>query len=126
MSFDSVSLSVQALVPLEIALANLVLCLYILLRRWLDDTTGRLFVAYLFLTTLWNVNLAVGANALPAPTAGFTWTQLACYGLIVLGISLLAMCLRKKKVYGLKLTITNNIVCAGLCGYIAIMGWFFI
>ena len=75
------------MVFLEVALAHLVLCLYILLRRWLDDTTGRLFVAYLFLTALWDVNLAAIANDdVPALVAGFTWTQLACYGLIMLGI----------------------------------------
>lgn len=74
------------MVPLEIALAHLVLCLYILLRRWLDDTTGRLFVAYLFLTALWNVNLAATAGDVPLPVPGITWTRLACYGLIVLGI----------------------------------------
>jgi adenylate cyclase len=74
------------MVPLEVALAHLVLCLYILLRRWLDDITGRLFVAYLFLTALWNVNLAAIANDVPALVPGLTWIQLTCYGLIVLGI----------------------------------------
>ena len=75
------------MVPLEIALAHLVLCLYILLRRWLDDTTGRLFVAYLFMTALWNVNLAAIANGVTPIDPGLTWTQLAYYGLIVLGIA---------------------------------------
>jgi len=74
------------MVPLENALAHLVLCLYIVLRRWLDDTTGRLFVAYLFLTALWNLNLAALANNLAAPTPALTWTQLASYGLILLGL----------------------------------------
>jgi hypothetical protein len=74
------------MVPLEIALAHLVLCLYILLRRWLDDTTGRLFVAYLFLTALWNVNLAAIANGAAPLVPGLASTQLAYYGLVVLGI----------------------------------------
>ena len=86
MPIDPVPLPGQAMVPLEMALAHLVLCLYILLRRWLDDTTGRLFLAYLFLTALWNVNLAAIANGVPALASGLTWTQLAYYGLIVLGI----------------------------------------
>jgi hypothetical protein len=85
-SFDPVPLLGQAMVPLEVALAHLVLCLYILLRRWLDDTTGRLFVAYLFLTALWNVNLAAVANDVPPLVPGITWTRLACYALIVLGV----------------------------------------
>ena len=74
------------MVPLEIALAHLVLCLYILLRRWLDDTTGRLFVAYLFLTAMWNVNLAAIANGVAPLVPGLASTQLAYYGLVVLGI----------------------------------------
>jgi len=74
------------MVPLEVALAHLVLCLYILLRRWLDNTTGRLFVAYLFLTAIWNVNLVAVANDVPPLVPGITWTRLACYSFIVLGI----------------------------------------
>jgi PAS domain S-box-containing protein len=74
------------MVPLEIALAHLVLCLYILLRRWLNATTGRLFVAYLFLTALWTINLAVMANNLPASIPGTSWAHLASYGLIVLAV----------------------------------------
>jgi adenylate cyclase len=85
-SFDSVSSSVPALLPLEVALAHLILCLYVLLRRWLDDTTGRLFMAYMILTALWNVNLAVVASNRPTLSPGFGWTQIAGYGLVVLGI----------------------------------------
>lgn len=86
MSFGSVPLSIPTLVPLEIALAHLILCLYILLRGWLDNTTGRFFLAYLFLTALWNVNLAVMTRDLPAPPPGFTGVQLAACGLILLGV----------------------------------------
>ena len=86
MSLDSVPSSAQAIVPLEIALVTLVLCLYVFLRRWLDDTTSRLFVIYLTLTALWNINLAVVAKDLPGPAPGLSWAQLASYGLIVLAI----------------------------------------
>jgi PAS domain S-box-containing protein len=74
------------MIPVENALAHLILCLYVFLRRWPDDVTSRLFVVYLLLTSLWNLNLAVMANGVPALPYGLGWPQLAAYGLIVLGI----------------------------------------
>lgn len=85
MPFDTIILSPQAMIPLENALAHLALCVYVILQRWLNDTIGRLFVAYLFLTALWNINLAAMVNNLPAWLGGFGWPFLVPYGLIVLG-----------------------------------------
>jgi PAS domain S-box-containing protein len=82
---DPAALPAEAAIPLEIALAHLVLCLFIILRRWLNDTAGRLFVAYLFLTALWSLKLVAAASQVPFPVPGLNWAQLACYTLIVLG-----------------------------------------
>ena len=76
----------QAIVPLGIALVYLVLCLYLLLRRKLDDTIGGFFAAFLFLSTLWNVNLVAAAINVPGMPPFLSWPQLASYGLIILGM----------------------------------------
>jgi adenylate cyclase len=83
---DTFSLPAEAVIPFAGATAHLLLCLYILLRRRLIDTTGRLLVAYLLLTALWNINLVVMATDLPALTPNLGWSQLVSYGLIVLGM----------------------------------------
>jgi PAS domain S-box-containing protein len=82
---DPLTLPAQSVVPLEVAIAHLVLCIFIILRRWLNDTTGRLFVAYLFLTAVWNIILVVISDHVPGLLPGLNWAQLACYLLIVLG-----------------------------------------
>jgi PAS domain S-box-containing protein len=82
---DPVTLPAQSIVPLEVAMAHLALCLFIILRRWLNDTTGRLFVAYLFLTAVWDIILVIVADQIPGLLPGLNWAQLACYILIVLG-----------------------------------------
>jgi len=89
MIFDTPVLSNEAMLPLDIVLLHLVLCLYITFRRRGGyDASSRFFIAYLLLTALWNVILAViavGNVSLELP--GLTWTELASYGLIVLGIT---------------------------------------
>jgi hypothetical protein len=75
---DSLTLPAQSIVPLEVAMAHLVLCIFILLRRWLNDTTGRLLVAYLFLTAVWDIILVVVAERVPGLLPGLKWAQLAC------------------------------------------------
>jgi len=86
--FDAVVLLGQAVVPVGIALAHLALCVYVLFRRRrAQDTLTRLFIAYLLLVAIWNVNLIViVVGHVPAPIPGFTWMQFALYGLIVLGV----------------------------------------
>jgi PAS domain S-box-containing protein len=66
-------------------MAHLALCIFILLRRWLNDTAGRLLVAYLFLTAVWDIILVVVADHIPGLLPGLNWAQLACYILIALG-----------------------------------------
>jgi adenylate cyclase len=89
MIFDTLVLPNQAMLPLDIVLLHLVLCLYITFRRRGGyDASSRFFIAYLLLTALWNATLAViavGDVSMELP--GFTWTQLASYGLIVLGVT---------------------------------------
>jgi adenylate cyclase len=85
---DRVVLTDQAVVPVGTALAHLVLCLYVILRRSRShDAISRLFIAYLFLTALWNGILALTTiDAIPVPLPGLTWAQLVPYGLIILGV----------------------------------------
>jgi len=85
--FDAIVLLGQAVVPVGIALTHLVLCLFVLFRRRRsNDALTRLFIAHLLLTAVWNVNLAVAVvGTMPATLPGFTWMQIALYGLIALG-----------------------------------------
>ena len=87
MPFDAVVLLGQAVVPVGIALTHLALCLFVLFRRsHSTDTLTRLFVAYLLLTAVWNVDLVlVVVGDVPVPLPGFTWGHFALYGLIALG-----------------------------------------
>jgi len=86
--FDAVLLMGQALVPVCIALAHLALDLFVLFRRRLGgDALPRLFLAYLLLTSVWNVGLVLAiVDDVPAVLPGLTWTQLTFYGLILLGV----------------------------------------
>ena len=85
---DAVVVLGQAVVPVSIALIHLALCLYVLFQRRLSgDTLPRLFIAYLLLAAVWNANLGVlVVSDLPDPLPGISWTQLARYELIVLGV----------------------------------------
>ncbi len=89
MVFDVLVLPNQAVLPLDIALIHLVLCLYVVIRRRRDhDTSSRFFIAYLFLAALWNINRAIVAvGNVPMGLPGLTWTQLVSYGLILLGVT---------------------------------------
>ncbi|HXW01439.1 MAG TPA: hypothetical protein VEC93_23715, partial [Anaerolineae bacterium] len=83
---DPIVLPSQAIFPLGIAVAYLALGLYLLSSRKPDSVTDRLFLFYLFLTTLWNLNLvAVFYNA-PDLLPGLGWAQFASYILIILGV----------------------------------------
>lgn len=46
----------------------------------------RLFLLYLFLTTLWNVALMVAVQNVPEPFPGLTWAKLIAYSLVLLGV----------------------------------------
>ena len=76
----------QAIIPLGIAVAHIALCLYVLFRRQLDDTINRLFIAYLLLTILWNINLIIVVANVATLLPAMSWPQLVPYGLIVLGL----------------------------------------
>ena len=88
MLFDAVVLLGQAVVPVGVALTHLALCLFVLFRcRRSNDALTHLFIAYLLLAAVWNVDLAVaGVGGTPAPLPGLTWMQIALYGLIALGV----------------------------------------
>ncbi len=86
MLFDSLVLLSPAIAPLGIALAHIALCLYVLFRRQLDDTINRLFIAYLLLTILWNINSVIIVAEVSTLLPVLSWTQLTPYGLVILGI----------------------------------------
>lgn len=87
MVFDALALPSQATFSLDSALVHFVFCLYVLFRRRRShDALSRFFIAYLLLTALWNINLAVAAAGnVSMGLFGLTWMQLAAYGLIALG-----------------------------------------
>jgi PAS domain S-box-containing protein len=76
----------QAIFPLGIAVAYLALCLYILSSRKPDSPVDRFFLAYLFLTALWNVDLVIIFNNPSPPLPGFSWVKLIPYTLLILGV----------------------------------------
>jgi len=86
MLFESVKLPSQAIVPLGVALAHLALALFVIFnRRHNRDVVARLFLAYLLVTTLWNLDLVViVANVLTS--LSLSWAQFIPYGFILLGV----------------------------------------
>lgn len=84
---DPIVLPSQAIFPLGIAVAYLALCLYMLSSRKPDNPTDHLFLAYLLLTVLWNLDLVVILNNLPPLVSGLSWTYLASYLLILLSVT---------------------------------------
>lgn len=84
MQFNSITLPSQAIVPVGVALAHLILTVYILSRRQIKrDKLYALFVAYLCLTILWNINLLVVFFSTPVDTfLDISWVELAPYGLV--------------------------------------------
>ncbi len=86
MAFDRIVLPSQTVIPLGIALGHIVLCLYVLFRRQLDDKINRLFIAYLLLTILWNVNLVIAVANVSTLLPSFGWMQLGPYDLIILSV----------------------------------------
>lgn len=86
MIFLSVVWSSQAIFPVGITVAYLVLFLYVLSSRQINNFTDRLLLVYLFLSGLWSFNLVAVFNNLPPLLPNLTWMHLAGYGLIVLGV----------------------------------------
>ncbi len=75
----------QAIVPLGTALVYIALSLYVLVRRRFEEPIDRLIIAYLLTAALWSINLTAIVDQVPTPLPGFSWAQLAPYGLVVLG-----------------------------------------
>ena len=90
MQFDAIIIPSQTIVPLGIALAHLALALFILFRRrFRNFAFPRLFILYLVLTSLWDVNLVFNSQQHLAARyflPNFNAMQLSVYGLIVLGL----------------------------------------
>ncbi len=84
---DPIVLPSQAIFPLGIVVAYLALGLYLLSSRKPDNVVDRLFLVYLFLTILWNLELIVAFYNVPPLLPGLSWAQLASYTLIILGVT---------------------------------------
>lgn len=84
---NSIVLPSQAVVPLGVAIAHLALIFFIIYRRrFRSYVFPHIFVAYLLLTFFWNINLVIVVNNFPTRWPGLSWTQLAPYGLGLLGL----------------------------------------
>ena len=86
MLLNPIGLPGEAVIPLGIAVAHIALCLYVLLRRQLDDTINRLFIAYLLLTILWDINLVIVVANVSTLLPNFSWMQAVPYGLLILAL----------------------------------------
>lgn len=84
---DPIVLPSQAIFPLGIAVAYLALCLYMLSSRKPDSPIDRLFLAYLLLTVLWNLDLVVILSNIPPLLPGLSWSHLVSYLLIFLSVT---------------------------------------
>ncbi|MCB9077000.1 MAG: PAS domain-containing protein [Anaerolineaceae bacterium] len=81
MQFNSIILPSQVVVPLGVALAHLILTIYVISSYEINrDRVFGLFVAYLSSTILWNINLVV--IAMGSVSAGPFLVHLAPYGLV--------------------------------------------
>lgn len=85
MLFDMFILPTHAIFPLGVAIVYIALGLFVLSSRKPDSSMERLLLTYLFLTTLWNVNLVFVADAIRTPVPGMVWSRISAYGLIILG-----------------------------------------
>jgi PAS domain S-box-containing protein len=88
MSFDTLILPSQAVVPLLVALGHLTVALIIVFRRrFRSNVFPHIFVAYLVLTILWDVNLVIVVlDRTLEPMRNSTWLQFVTYGLVGLGM----------------------------------------
>ncbi len=87
MQFESLTLPSQAVVPLGVALAHLILVFFVLFRRRFHlDTLTRIFLVYLLVTILWNLNLVATVTNVLAPSPNLAWIKLLAYGLLLLGL----------------------------------------
>ncbi|MCB0209913.1 MAG: GAF domain-containing protein [Anaerolineae bacterium] len=88
MLFNSMILPSQAIVPVSVALAHFILIIYVFSRSEIKrDKLYSLFLAYLWATILWNINLIVVffTNIEDAP-GGLNWVKVAPYGLVGLSV----------------------------------------
>lgn len=76
----------QAIFPVGIAIAYLALGLFMLSSRRPETPLDRLFLAYLFLTVVWMLDLVLVISQFTTLLPNFTWTDLAPYGLIIMGV----------------------------------------
>lgn len=88
MQFNSILLPSQAMVPVGVAVAHLILILYIVSRRQIKhDEAYRFFLAYLGVVILWNLNLVAAFLATPTGDAtSIDWVKLTPYGLVGLAL----------------------------------------
>lgn len=84
---DPMMLSSQAIFPVGIAIAYLALGLFMLSSRRPDTPLDRLFLAYLFLTVVWMLDLVLIISQVVSPLSGFSWADLAPYILVLLGVT---------------------------------------
>jgi hypothetical protein len=84
---DPIVLPSQAIFPVGIVVAYLALGLYLLSSRKPDNVVDRLFLIYLFLTILWNLDLIVALYNVPPLLPDLSWGQLASYIMIILGVT---------------------------------------
>lgn len=83
MQFNSIILPSQVVVPFGVALAHLILTIYVISSHEINrDKVFGLFVAYLGLTILWNINLVV--ISLGSVLAGTFLVRLAPFGLVII------------------------------------------
>ncbi|MCB9107286.1 MAG: PAS domain-containing protein [Anaerolineales bacterium] len=83
MQFNSIILPSQVVVPFGVALAHLILTIYVISSHEIHrDKAFGLFVAYLNLTILWNINLVV--ISVGHISNGTFLVRLAPYGLVVI------------------------------------------
>ncbi|MCB0190549.1 MAG: GAF domain-containing protein [Anaerolineae bacterium] len=88
MLFNSMILPSQAIVPVSVALAHFILMIYVFSRSEIKrDKLYSLFLAYLWATILWNINLVVVFfTDVENASGGFNWAKLAPYGLVGLSV----------------------------------------
>ncbi|MCB0163419.1 MAG: PAS domain-containing protein [Anaerolineae bacterium] len=83
MQFNSIILPSQVVVPFGVALAHLILTVYVISSHEINrDKAFGLFVAYLSLTIFWNINLVV--ISLGSVPSGTFLVRLAPYGLVII------------------------------------------
>ncbi len=87
MLLESLILPSQAMIPLGIALAHLALGLFLIFnQRHNSNILIHILIAYILITTLWNINLVAIVGYVPMPIPGITWVNFMPHGFIILGV----------------------------------------